>query len=234
MRNSFIYLIFLSALVSCRHSADDVSGAESMAGKVYVLNPYDSFPAMALASQTVLLQRETDVSPASFMFSTVTNSSGEFSLNFLYPNTTYKLHTEMRRNTRWDNDILFTADTTTRPGKNIQLFLQPDTVKQNGLFVICLDSVTTTTAGVIPADSIYVYTSSVLAIEDSSRITGSGASCRFVSNMDGKALKMNLPFDRPLYLNAACTYGGKRYAGRYAITRLRKTGVDTVRIRMRN
>lgn len=234
MRQSIIFVIFIIALASCRHTADDISGSEDMVGKIYLLNPYDSFPPQIQPGQTVLLQRVSDSTPASYMFSTATNAVGEFSFKYLYKDKNYKLYAEARRNTRWDNDILFNVDSVRTPGKSLELTMKPDTIKQNGLFIICLDSVTVGTPGVIPRDSIYIYTSSVLAISDSTDILGSGASYRIIGNMDGKALKMNLPFDRPLFINSACTYGGKRYKSKYAVTSLRKSGIDTIWIRLKN
>lgn len=232
MRHLFICLIFFTVLASCRQTRDDVSGSSNMAGKVYLLNPYDSFPPQVRSGQMVLLRRRSDSTSASYMFSTTTDPEGVFIFNYLYSDSTYKLHVETRHTTRWDNDILYTTDSSTRPKPGIQLTMQPDTITQNGLFVICQDTVTVGPPGIIPGDSIFIYESSVLAREDSDAIVGDGASSRIVANMAGKALKMNLPFDRPLYINSACTYGGKRYTSKLSSRTLRKTGIDTIWVRL--
>jgi hypothetical protein len=232
MRYCFFFILVILS-ISCRPTINDLGGSGKIAGILYQQNGYDSEGFVLQSDKPVLLQRITDSSSASFMFSTNTNATGEFSFNYLYTDIIYKLYAEGKRNTKWDNDVLFSASLNSRTGTNIKLILQPDTIKQNGLFIYCVDSVTSQ-QGLIPSDSIYIYTSSVLAANDSAKISGDGASFRFVTNIAGKALKINLPAQQTLYINAACTYGGKRFTGRFVTKKLRKTGIDSVMVVMKN
>jgi hypothetical protein len=231
-----IIFIFTTVCIigSCRHSVDDLGGGEQMTGKVYLVNPYDTAQPVLQSGQSVLLQRITDTPPAAYLFSVQSNAAGEFAFNFLYKDTTYKLYAELRTATRWDNSILYTAALQSKPAKGTLLTLQPDTSRQNGLFFVCNDSVSAGVPGIIPKDSIYIYASSVLAIADSATISGNGASYFLVANMNGKALKMNLPYDRPLYINAACSFAGKRYRSKLSVARPRNKGIDTLVLRLIN
>ncbi len=202
-----------------------------MGGKVYLVNPYDSFPPEFKSGKPVFINKSTDTASTPFR-SVITDSLGAFNFDFLYADRQYKLHAEMNQNTRWDNNIHFVADYLARPSTGLKLTMQPDTTTQNGLFIVCLDTVKVA-PGIIPGDSIFIYTSSVTAAQDTAAITGSGASYHPVANMNGKALKMNLPYDLPLYINAACTYGGKRYMSKLSKTVVRKTGIDTVYIKLK-
>lgn len=233
IRTYFIILAILSLLSSCGKLEDDILGSEDMAGKVYLLNPYDNLTPQIKAGQNVLLQKATDSLPTSYLFSSKSNDAGEFTFKYLGSGE-YKLYSELYSSTRWDSSILYSVSYPTSARENIVLTLQPDTVKQNGLFFLCLDSVMQNPAGVIPYDSIYIYMSGVLAAKDSSAISGQGSSYQLVGNVQGRALKMNLPFDRPLYINSACTYGETRFKSIYSVVQLRSSGIDTVLLRLRN
>jgi hypothetical protein len=224
----YFLLFFIAA---CGHSNDDISGTSDMGGKIYLHNPYDSFPRTLKKDQYVLLQRETDQTPSSFMFSTTTDSTGRFNFKYLYGDRIYKVYAETRSNTRLDSNILFSVVTVSNPEKNLELVMHPDQKSQNGLYITCVDGITPV-AGLIPGDSIYIYTSSVLAAQDSAIVSGSGASYKFLSNVHGQVLKMNLPPGIPLYINAACTYGGKRYKSVFNSLTLDPTGIKELQIKL--
>lgn len=227
----FFCLTFLIAATCKRKAIDDLTGDKMMDGRLFIQNPYDSFPPKAVPNHEILLQKETALTPASFIVGGMTDGNGKFSFNNIHGSRLYKLYSEIRSNTRYDNDVLFSAVVTTAPAKDLTITMIPDTMKQNGLFVICRDTVTQPGPGIIPRDSIYIYASKELAQRDSAQVLGVGAQL-VVANMDGKALKMNLSSTETLYINTACTYGSQRYVSKFNIIKLRKTGIDTLVVKL--
>jgi len=216
--------------IGCKENGDDISGSAEFSGKLYTQNSYDTDPKTLKKDHELFVLKDTSASATSFLFSTKSDKDGLFNFKFLYDQF-YKIKGEWRTNTRLNNNILFTVETIAKPSKNLELILTPDTKTQNALFIICTD--TTLVAGAIPGDSIYIYTSKLLAENDSATITGAGASYTFTAMLNGTAFKMNLPHTGKLYLNTACTFGNRRFKSKLDEVQLDRTGVDTLYIRLK-
>lgn len=204
MNRSFILLFVLIALYSCKPEPRDLAGSEDMSGKIYLHNPYDSAPPVLLANQPVLLQRSSNLTASAFIYGTNSDANGRFNFSYLTIDTLYRIHAEKIANTRIDQDILFTADTLLLPTIDLKLTMTPDTMQQNGIFVLCTDQ-NTPSPGAMPNCRIYIYTSRILANADTS-IIGNGASYSFQTNVEGKALKMRLPHNEDLFIRATVNY----------------------------
>lgn len=216
--------------IGCKENSDDISGSAEFSGKLYMQNSYDAEPKTLKKEHELFVLKDTSASATSFLFSTKTDKDGFFNFKYLYDQF-YKIKGEWRTDTRLDNNILFTVETIAKPSKNLELVLTPDSKTQNALFIICTD--TTLAAGAIPGDSIYIYTSKLLAENDSAAVTGTGASYNFTAMLNGTAFKMNLPHTGKLYLNTACTFGNRRFKSKLDEVQLERTGIDTLYIRLK-
>lgn len=221
-------ILYATIITSCGKIKDDLSGSEEMTGKLYIQNVYDSLPKKLVPMNEVFLQ-ESALS-TNYLFSVKSDKDGFFLFDYVKKQA-YNLHAEIRQNTRLDNNVLFTVDSTLSPGSNLELIMTPDFKKQNGAYFICKD--TANPVGNLPYDTIYLYTSRILAVNDSSLITGAGASFKFATRLDGTALKMNLPSGIPLYINAACTYGNTRFRCKLADLQLNATGFLPVTLQLK-
>ena len=229
------YLLFAFVIIlcstGCGKSDDDLSGASEMNGKLYIENVYEAEAAKLLPGHEVFLLKDTSATATSFFFSTKSDNNGYFGMEFLKPDSLYRLHAEKRMNTAQNTNVLFTADTILRPAQRVGLVLRPDTVKQNAIYLLCADILAP--PGRLPGVKIFVYSSRVLANLDSAGITGAGSSYQFISQLDGTAFRVNMPADDSLFINAELTLGSARLKCKVqGLKRLRRSGVvkDTIRL----
>jgi hypothetical protein len=216
---------------SCKKNNDDVSGKEEMNGKLYVENIYDGEQKKFLPNLPIFISNDIVATSNSFLFSKSSDKNGYFLFQYLY-NKQYALHAEMRANTSQNTNILFTADSVLNPNKNLDLVLRPDTKTQNGLYIICIDSIIP--SGRIPSANIYIYTSRVLAVNDTALLSGAGAAYSFTAKLDGTGFKMNLPTEN-LYINTVLNVaGGFRLKSKLNSITLDKNGIKTLTVVMKN
>lgn len=216
--------------ISCKPANDDLSGSSEISGRLYIQNPYDQEPKRILPDRELFIQKDTSLTATSYLFSIKSDKDGYFRFQYLNDQF-YKIHGELKTTTRLDTNVLFSVDSVQKPKKNAELILGPDFTNQNALYIICTDI--TPQAGRIPGDSIYIYTSRVLAENDTAAITGVGSAYRFVADVYGTAFKMNLPYGNTLYVNSACSFGNTRLRSQLDMIELQKVGIDTLYIRLR-
>jgi hypothetical protein len=230
MKSKIIIVIILVTLISCKKNNDDVSGKEEMNGKLFAENIYDGEQKKLLSNIPIFISNDIVATSNSFLFSKSSDKNGYFLFQYLYDKQ-YALHAEMRANTSQNTNILFTADTVLNPNKNIDLVLRPDIKTQNGLYIICTDSLIP--SGRIPSANIYIYTSRILAVNDTALLSGAGAAYSFTAKLDGTGFKMNLPTDN-LYINTVLNVGGLRLKSKLNTITLDKNGIKTVTAIMKN
>lgn len=205
MKRIMIALVCLWCIFSCKKNEDDLSGTTDLSGKLYIENIYEYQSPTLLADQNVFLLKDTSSSATSYMLNTRTDKDGYFLFKYLYDTKPYRLHCEKRITTTQNSNILYTADSLLlAPRQNIKIYLRPDFKKQNGLHILCMD--TLIVPGRMPGVKMYIYTSRVLANLDSAAVSGAGASDTLISQANGTAFTMNLPTDS-LFINASITVG---------------------------
>ncbi len=209
---------------SCKKNSDDISGSNEINGKLYMENIFEGIQKTILKSQQVFISKDIAASPSSFLFSTSSDINGYFSFKYLN-NQQYGIHSEKMMNTTLGDNVLFSADTALSSGQNIEVVLRPDVKKQNGVYISCLDNLTP--AGKIPMAKIYIYTSRVLAVNDTATLSGLGSSYNLTAKLDGTAFKMNLPTDS-LYINTIYTAGTLRLTSKLNTIKLDPAGVKSL------
>lgn len=193
--------------MGCKKNDDDISGTGEISGKLYIENRNEGQAAALLNAHDIFVTKDTSAATTSFLFSSKADKDGYFVFKYLYESSFYRLHAEKRMNTPQNSNILFSADTIMKPGENIQLVLRPDLKKQNGLVIVCMD--TLVPGGKIPGVNMFIYTSRVLANLDSAAVSGTGSSYSLTSQNNGTAFKMNLSTDS-LFINALFTSGSTK------------------------
>ncbi len=231
MKQIITFLLCGIVTAGCNKTKDDISGTSTIAGRIYIENTFDGQPARLLATQDIQVFNDTSINAGNFFLGGKSDKDGNFTFNYLYESRYYRLRAEKREAIRLDNNILFTANQLLQPAGDIKLVLRPDTSQQNAILVSCIDTLLLI-PGKIPGDSIFLYTSRLLANLDSAAVSGAGASYKFTASSDGTAFKMNLPTDS-LFINAAITIGGRRLKHKVTAVKLEKSGVKSAAIVMR-
>ena len=239
MKKIFIIILAPIVFIACKKdTADDISGNETITGKLYKQILQDSLLKTIVTNQEIFLRKDTAQGVTNFLFSTKTDTSGNFIFKYLQAQKYYALNATLRADTRLDHNILFTVNNpVVLADSNVNLYLSPDFTSQNGLFVVCEDTVTFggplpssypgVLPGTIPFENIYIYTSRVIADADIN-YTGQGSAYSFTARGTGTALKMNLPAIERLYIKTAITYGTLAFRNILDSVELGETGLDSI------
>ncbi len=230
MKRLIILISLFIVGFGCKKNTDDISGTNEINGKLYIENVYEGDQKSFVKSQQIFVSKDIAASSASFLFSTSSDNNGYFSFKYLN-NQPYSIHAEKMMTTTQNNNVLFSADTVLNSGQNIEFILRPDTKKQNGLFITCVD--TLIPPGRIPSAKIYIYTSRILAVADTAALAGTGVYLSLTAKLDGSAFKMNLPTDS-LYVNTILTVGSLRLTSKLNVIKLDPTGVKLLVAKMKN
>ncbi len=224
-----ILIGFTLYIFACSKITDDLSGNEIMSGKARIQNLWEGEKDIPFSNDSVYIKKPSDSTSNDFMYGTKTDAFSSFIFTNLNKDADYTISAKIFKSTRLDTSILFTGRVQTNASNlPLQLLIQPDTLTQNGLYIVCTDIF----GGALPEDSIYIYTSSQLASNDAAAVTGAGNSYHFITKIDGTALKMKLSAGVKLYILAAKTFGNLRLKSQLINKQLRVSEIDTVDIQM--
>jgi hypothetical protein len=162
---------------------DDLGGGQYINGKVYMLDTLNNnYQQQLLTKQDVFVQYP-ETGTSGFLYSVKSDANGSFVFENL-KSSNYVVYSSITQ-----NGILFFDTKTAIPNgrDSVKLVLQPDTLKQNILYVKTLDI----NKEIIPKGKIYIYGSNLLAKADTAFL-GSGSIISDSTNNFGRFAKYNL------------------------------------------